>query len=151
MLRIHRFCINAMWKKSPKNSKTNCNAAMLRKSYFLSKNRLSNLFKLKDCIISHLCSHLFDKFQCSNCNISCYWDTDHHLKVRYPNANYAHIMQLISFYYPWKHQKTSGFLMFSGGYWKRPSGMICFNMKKGQWEKKNAIKGHCLLPGHVFP
>ena len=26
-----------------------------------------------------------------------------------------HSMSLASFYTPWKHQKTSGFLMFSGG------------------------------------
>ena len=27
----------------------------------------------------------------------------------------THFMPLISFYTPWKHQKTSDFLMFSGG------------------------------------
>ena len=35
-----------------------------------------------------------------------------------------HFMPLVSFYTPWKHQKTKGFLMFSGdvfrGYRKRP-------------------------------
>ena len=31
----------------------------------------------------------------------------------------VHFMTLVSFYTLWKHQKTSGFLMFSGGYRKR--------------------------------
>ena len=27
----------------------------------------------------------------------------------------TYFMQLVSFYTPWKHQKTRGFLMFAGG------------------------------------
>ena len=35
-------------------------------------------------------------------------------------------MPLVSFYTPWKHQKTSDFLMFSGGI-ERASGMKWIN------------------------
>ena len=34
----------------------------------------------------------------------------------------THFMRLVSFYTPWKHQKTKGFLMFSGGL-ERDRGM----------------------------
>ena len=52
------------------------------KVIFQSKNRLSSLFKFKDSIASYLCSHLIYKFQCSNCNITYYGETERHLKVR---------------------------------------------------------------------
>ena len=52
------------------------------KVIFQSKNRLSSLFKFKDSISLYLRSHLIFKFQCSNCNISCYCETERHLKVR---------------------------------------------------------------------
>ena len=32
---------------------------------------------------------------------------------------FTHFAPLVSFYTPWKHQKTRGFLIFSGGYRKR--------------------------------
>ena len=31
------------------------------------------------------------------------------------SAQLTHFKSLVSFYIPWKHQKTFGFLMFSGG------------------------------------
>ena len=40
-----------------------------------------------------------------------------------PHCCLIHFMPLISFDTPWKHQKTSGFLMFSGG------------MKRDQWHE----------------
>ena len=49
---------------------------------YLSKNRLSNLFKFKDSILFYLRSHFIYKFQCSNGNITCYDETERHLKVR---------------------------------------------------------------------
>ena len=49
---------------------------------YLSKNRLSNLFKFKDSILFYLRSHFIYKFQCGNCNITCYDETERHLKVR---------------------------------------------------------------------
>ena len=47
---------------------------------FQSKNRLSSLFKFKDFIPSYLRSHLVYQFQCSNCNITYYGETEHYLK-----------------------------------------------------------------------
>ena len=35
--------------------------------------------------------------------------------MRYAGKVLTHFMPVISFYTPWKHQKTSGFLMFLGG------------------------------------
>ena len=55
---------------------------MQYKSYFQSKNRLSNLCKFKDSIPLYLRSYLIYKFQCSNCNITYYGETERHLKVR---------------------------------------------------------------------
>ena len=52
------------------------------KIIFQYKNRLSSFFKFKDSIPLHLCSHLIYKFQCSNCNITYYSETERHLKVR---------------------------------------------------------------------
>ena len=47
---------------------------------FQSKNWLSSLFKFKDFIPSYLRSHLVYQFQCSNCNITYYGETEHYLK-----------------------------------------------------------------------
>ena len=52
------------------------------KVIFQSKNRFSSFFKLKDFIPLHLRSNLIYKFQCSNCNITNYDETERHLKVR---------------------------------------------------------------------
>ena len=52
------------------------------KVIFQSKNRLSNLFKFKDSIPLYLRSHAIYKFQCSNCNINYYGETERHLKAR---------------------------------------------------------------------
>ena len=52
------------------------------KVIFKSKNRLSSFFKFKDSILLHLRSHLIYKFQCSNCNVTYYGETEYHLKVR---------------------------------------------------------------------
>ena len=52
------------------------------KVIFQSKNRLSNLFRFKDCIPKELCSHIVYKFLCSNCNITYYGETKHNLNVR---------------------------------------------------------------------
>ena len=41
----------------------------------------------------------------------------------------THFMPLISFDTPWKHQNTSGFLIFSGG------------IKRDQWHAWNELKG----------
>ena len=49
---------------------------------FQSKNRLSSLFKFKDCISLYLLSHLIYKFQCGNFNINFYCQTERDLKVR---------------------------------------------------------------------
>ena len=45
----------------------------------------------------------------------------------------THFMSLASFYTPWKHQKTSAFLIISGG------------IEKDQWHEmgKNMIFIHC--------
>ena len=52
------------------------------KVIFQSKIRLNSFFKFKDSIPLRLCSHLIYKFQCSNCNITYYSETERHLKVR---------------------------------------------------------------------
>ena len=52
------------------------------KVIFQSKNRLSNLFRFKDSITKELHSHIVYKFLCSNCNITCYGETERHLNVR---------------------------------------------------------------------
>ena len=52
------------------------------KVIFKSKNRLSSFFRFKDSIPWHLGSHLIYKFQCSNCNVTYYGETERHLKVR---------------------------------------------------------------------
>ena len=65
--------------KSVSKSLPQCNIKVI----FQSKNRLNNLFKFKDSIIPlYLRSHLIYKFQCSNCNITSYGETECHLKVR---------------------------------------------------------------------
>ena len=64
--------------KSVSKSLPQCNI----KVNFQSKNRSNNLFKFKDSIPLYLRSHLIYKFQCSNCNITYYGETEHHLKVR---------------------------------------------------------------------
>ena len=43
---------------------------------------LSSLFKFKDSIPLHLCSHFIYKFQCSNCSITYYGKVERHLNVR---------------------------------------------------------------------
>ena len=42
---------------------------------------MSSFSKFKDSIPLHLRSHLIYKFQCSNCNIAYYSETERHLKV----------------------------------------------------------------------
>ena len=64
--------------KSLSKSLLQCNIKVV----FLSKNRLSSFFKFKDSIHLYLRSHLIYKFQCSNCNITYYDETERHLKVR---------------------------------------------------------------------
>ena len=64
--------------KSVSKSLPQCNIKVI----FQSKNRLSSFFKIKDSIPLHLRSHLIYKFQCSNCNITYYGETESHLKVR---------------------------------------------------------------------
>ena len=64
--------------KSVSKSLPQCNIKVI----FQSKNRLSSFFKFKDSIPLHLRSHLIYKFQCSNCNITYYGETERHLKVR---------------------------------------------------------------------
>ena len=64
--------------KSVSKSLPQCNVKVI----FQSKNRLSSFFKFKDSIPLHLHSHLIYKFQCTNCNISYYGETERHLKVR---------------------------------------------------------------------
>ena len=46
----------------------------------------------------------------------------------------THFMPLVSFYTAWKHQKTSGFLMFSGG------------IERDQWHEM----GYNLLGNYFF-
>ena len=64
--------------KSVSNSLPQCNI----KGIFQSKNRLCSFFKFKFSIPLHLRPHLIYKFQCSNCNINYYSETERHLKVR---------------------------------------------------------------------
>ena len=52
------------------------------KVIFHSKNWLSSFFKFKDSIPLYLHYHHIYKFQCSNCNITYYGETERHLKVR---------------------------------------------------------------------
>ena len=63
--------------KSVSKSLPQCNIKVI----FQSKNRLSSFFKFKDSIPLHLRSHLIYKFQCSNCNITYYSETERHLKA----------------------------------------------------------------------
>ena len=60
------------------NSLLQCNI----KYIFQSKNSSSIVFKLKYSIPLYLRSHLIYKFQCSNCNVTYYGETERHLKVR---------------------------------------------------------------------
>ena len=53
------------------------------KVIFQSKNHLSKLFRFKDSIPKELRSHIVYKFLCSNCNITCYGETERHLNVRF--------------------------------------------------------------------
>ena len=55
---------------------------MQYKSYFSVQKWLSSFFWFKNYILLHLHSHLIYKFCCSNCNITYYGETEHHLKVR---------------------------------------------------------------------
>ena len=64
--------------KSVSKTLPKCN----KKVIFQSKNQLSNLFKFKESTAFYLRSHLIYKFQCSNCNINYYGETELHLKVR---------------------------------------------------------------------
>ena len=64
--------------KSVSKSLPQCNINVI----FQSKNQLSCFFKFKDSIPLHLCSHLIYKFQCSNCNITYYGESERHFKVR---------------------------------------------------------------------
>ena len=64
--------------KSVSNSLPQCNIKVI----FESKNRLISFFKSEDSILLHLPSHLIYKFQCSNCNITYYGETDRHLEVK---------------------------------------------------------------------
>ena len=64
--------------KAVSKSLPQCNIKVI----FQSKNRLSNLFKFKDSIPLYLRSHVIYKFQCSNCNITYYGETERNLKVR---------------------------------------------------------------------
>ena len=52
------------------------------KVIFQSKNQLSSFFRFKDSIPLYLRFHLIYKFQCSNCNVTYYGETERHLKVR---------------------------------------------------------------------
>ena len=64
--------------KSVSNSLPQCSIKVI----FQSKNWLISFFKFKNSIPSHLRSHLSYKFQCSNCNIIYYGETERHRKVR---------------------------------------------------------------------
>ena len=64
--------------KSVSKSLPQCNVKVI----FQSKNRLSSFFKFKDSIPLHVHSPLIYKFQCSNCDITYYGETERHLKVR---------------------------------------------------------------------
>ena len=63
--------------KSVSKSLPQCNGKVI----FQSKNRFSKFFKFNDSIPLHICSHLVDKLQCSNCNITYYVESERHLKV----------------------------------------------------------------------
>ena len=64
--------------KAVSKSLPQCNIKVI----FKSKNRLSSFFKFKDSIPLHLSFHLIYKFQCSNCKITYYGETERHHKVR---------------------------------------------------------------------
>ena len=64
--------------KAVSKSLPQCNIKVI----FQSKNRLSSLFKFKESILLYLRSQVTYKFQCSNCNITYYGETERHLKVR---------------------------------------------------------------------
>ena len=64
--------------KSVSKSLPQCNIKVI----FQSKNRLSSFFKFKDSTPLYLCSHIIYNFQCINCNITYYGETERHLKVR---------------------------------------------------------------------
>ena len=77
---LGKFSLNLRKRlyKSVSKSLPQCNIKVI----FQSKNRLSSFFKFKDSIPLHLRSHVIYKFQCSNCNITYYDETEYHLKVR---------------------------------------------------------------------
>ena len=64
--------------KSISNSSPKYNIKVI----FQSKNWMSSLLKFKDSIPLYLHSHHIYNFQCSNCNITYYGETERHLKVR---------------------------------------------------------------------
>ena len=64
--------------KSFGKSLPQCNIKVI----FQPKNWLSSFFKFKDSSPLHLLPHFIYKFQCSNCNITYYGETESHLKVR---------------------------------------------------------------------
>ena len=64
--------------KSVSKSLPQCNIKVI----FQSNNWLSSFFKFRYSISLDLHSHLIYKFQCSNCNITYYGETERHLKVR---------------------------------------------------------------------
>ena len=64
--------------KSVSKSLPQCNVKVI----FQSKNRLSNFFKFKVSIPLHLRSNLVYKYQCSNCNITYYGESERHLEVK---------------------------------------------------------------------
>ena len=64
--------------KSVSKSLPQCNMETI----FQSKNWLSSFFKFKNSIPLQLDSHLIYDFQCSNCNITYYGQTERHVKVR---------------------------------------------------------------------
>ena len=45
----------------------------------------------------------------------------------------THFMQLVSFYTPWKHEETSGFLIFSGG------------IERDQWHEMGSYEFSALI------
>ena len=72
-LNIRSILYNCFNKTLPQ-----CNIKVI----FQSKNHLSNLFRFKGSIPKELQSHLVYKFSCSNCNITCYSETERHVYVR---------------------------------------------------------------------
>ena len=64
--------------KSVSKSLPQCNVKVI----FQSKNRLSNFFTFKVSISLHLRSNLVYKYQCSNCNITYYGESERHLEVK---------------------------------------------------------------------